>query len=223
MKRLVLTLAAVAGAAVAMSQPFYVRGEFNGWDTSLEMSLVSGDHYTGTVTGLNPGQGYKFKAANADWSIEAPAFTDVKSVANGSGEIVVHFYSDASHLDGWSPNGRRIGYSDSGHGWEFIGSFDGWSGEAMSLSGGVYNYLAVLPAGNYEFKFRKAGDWGVNIGQGFAQDGANDSFVSDGVNATWARLDLENGRYLVSAVPEPASMLALAGGAALLLRRRRAR
>jgi hypothetical protein len=222
-----LALAGVCSAAFAQHM-FYVRGEFNSWGLDNPMTHVSGDHYQALVTGLTPGGKYWFKAANADWSIEAPAAPagqgpfNVRGVADASGNLLVNFFNNPAPGDGWLPNQRRIGYLGENHGWELAGDFNGWNPQAMtSLGGGLYQLDLNLAQGSYDFKFRRTGDWEINIGQFFATDGPNAN-----VDVTWNLptrflLDMPGGRYQAQAVPEPASMLALGLGVAAFARRRR--
>lgn len=215
---------AAAGSALAQAQ-FYVRGEFNGWGLNDPMNDLGGGHYYKLITGLNAGQAYSFKSANSDWSIEAPAAVNVRAVANANGELGVHFYDITAPGDGWLPEARRTGYDDPGsHGWDIMGSFNGWANPILDLTdmgNGRYTGKVQIGAGDYEFKFRKTGDWNVSVGSGFADNGANASLSLANDAEVIFDLDLPNGRYRTQIVPEPATIAALGLGLAAVIRRRR--
>lgn len=215
---------AATGSALAQAQ-FYARGEFNGWGLDNPMDDLGGGHYYELVTGLTPGQAYSFKAANSDWSIEAPPGVNIKGVANANGEIGVHFYDNTAPGDGWLPDARRVGYDDSGmHGWDIMGSFNGWANPILDLTdlgNGHYGGKVQIAAGDYEFKFRKTGDWNVSVGSAFADNGSNATLSLANDAEVQFDLDLPNGRYRTQIVPEPATMAALGLGLLALARRRR--
>lgn len=217
---------------------YYVRGSFNNFDESLPMTSVGPGQYDGVVTGLTPGTvNYEFKLANDGFIQEAPAnagTNNVRTVANAAGEIHTHLYDQVEWTDGWYPNNeRRAGYDDPQmFGWELMGNWNGFStGDAMTTTGdGVYTTTQALAVGTAQFKFRKAGDWTINIGRNFANDVANATFTVTVAGNYQFDLDLPHGRWRVipatgmgtlagATVPEPASVtlvlvaLSLIGGA----------
>ena len=77
----------------------------------------------------------------------------------------------------------------------------------------------VADAGDYEFKFRKDGDWSISIGDNFGNSAANIPYTTTGANEiVQFDLDLPNGRWRVT--PEPASLALLGLGSLLIIRRR---
>lgn len=220
-------LAIAAAGGVATAQPYVVRGEFNGWgaggDVPMFENPVGSGRWTGLVMGLVPGALYEFKATTTDWSFNAPG-SNARAAANALGQLVVHFFPSTLWGDGWNPtSGPRLGYEDPGqYGWELMGSINGWTAPfgTLTLSGGVYSALVAVPAGTYEFKFRKTGDWGVSIGADFGNAAPNATFSTTGANPVQFELDLANGRWRAFEIPSP-GVLALMGLGALAASRRR--
>jgi len=222
-----VAVAVVATAATAtIAQPYYARGEFNGWGLDNVLTDLGGGLWHGMVGGLSPAQEFEYKIAVEDWSRSWPG-SNGRVAADSSGEIHFNFFDTASWSDGWSPNDReRVGYEDPGqHGWDIMGSFNGWSSPIVLLSdmgGGLYSGQAVIAAaGAYEFKFRKDGDWSITIGDDFGNAAANIPVTTINANdIVLFDLDLPNGRWRVNVVPAPGALvlLSLAG---LFARRRR--
>lgn len=223
-KGLWTTVFLVTGASLALGQTYYLRGEFNGWGTSDPLNDMGGGHYMLTMGGLTPGSLYNFKVANGDWSENAPG-TDCRTAADAAGNLTVHMFKSYPFADGWNPDGWwRLGYDDPGQfGWEVVGSMSGWGSGGFDLAnmgGGLYSGDFAFAAGDYEWKFRKSGDWAVSIGGDFGNGAGNNTLhVNDG-DVIRFELDLPNGRWRTTLVPEPASLAGIALGFGILLRRR---
>jgi hypothetical protein len=217
-------LAVAAGLAVSTAQAqYYLRSDFNSWGT---MPLVDNNNgtFSATFTGGTPGANLDFKIATADWSSAYPGSNE-RAVFDSAGNFTVNFIPSPA-ADGWSPTGARVGYVDPQQfSWDVIGSFNSWASPVVSLTSmgnGLYagDYL-ITSAGAYEFKFREAGSWNISIGNDFGNSADNAT-----VNALLAgdtlhfQLDLPNGRWQVSEVPEPGLLALAAAGAAMLLVRR---
>jgi hypothetical protein len=225
--RFILSLL-VAGlmTATAAAQPWYVRGEFEGWqnppDPAYQMVVDPGDptHYTKDVTGLFDNQPYNFKIAVADWSVNMPT-SDSRIYTDALGELHFHLYDQTTWDDGWFPNNvRRIGYDDHQQfDWEIAGTFNGWGGDPdahdpnyylTDLGNGLHSGTFAMPAGFHEFKFRgveaEVGDvWDVSIGAEFGLNAANNLFAVANEGDEWTfELDLPNGRlrYFAAEAPE---------------------
>lgn len=216
------------GVTGAMAQAqYYLRGDFNGWDLSNPMTPMGSGHYMATRTGLTPGSLYEFKVANESWSENAPG-SNARTAANANGELIVHLFTGFPFGDGWMPDNNwwRVGYDDPlQFGWDILGSFDGWANPIANMTnmgGGLYMADVAIAPGDYEFKFRKAGDWGVSIGGDFG-NGAGNATLHVGASDPMIRfeLDLPNGRWRTGVVPEPMTMLGLLVGLGALAARRK--
>ncbi|GMQ80431.1 MAG: hypothetical protein BMS9Abin04_421 [Planctomycetia bacterium] len=218
----------IAGTATA--QPWYARGDYNGWDISEQMVDQGGGHYTKTINGLTAGTGYEYKIADENWTANAPG-SNGKVPADANGEINYHFWEADSWADGWEPSAKmRVGYNDHGlFDWEVIGAMNGWSGGASwyltDQGSGLHTRQFVLDAGTYEWKFRQQDDWAYAIGDDFGNSAANNSITVASDGDLWEfTLDLPNGRWQAVFIPEPATLgLFCLGGIALVLLRRRLR
>lgn len=218
-----LVIGLIAGIAASGNAQWFMRGEFNAWGTD-SMTDLGGGHWQGTINSLTPGQGYEYKVALADWSDSSFA-SNGRFIAGSSGSVTIDFWENAP-ADGWSPMGaKRTGYSNGdAHGWDIMGSFNGWSSPftaLTSLGSGMYSATAFVSTGDYEFKFRKDGDWGVSVGSDFGNSAGNIALNVPADGMYKFDLDVTNGRYRATAVPEPASMAVLGLGAIALLKRRR--
>ena len=221
--------------------PWYARGSFNNFDTSLQMVDQGGGHFTATVTGLTAGTDYEYKIAHSDFSGAVPG-SNGKVRADASGEINFHFYElDApSWNDGWNPaNASRVGYEDHDlYNWEIVGAFNGWpntndsnyslTDQGSGLHTGTFTFAT---AGTYEYKFRHITSdqtldpaWNTSIGDNFGNAAANNSFTVANANDMWTfELDLPNGRWRAigpvvaasAAVPEPGTLVLVMFGVML--------
>ena len=209
----------------AAANPWYARGGFNGWDTSAQLADQGGGYFTGTISGLTAGDRFEYKIANADWSANAPG-SNGKIIADANGEITYHFWEATSWSDGWEPSAAmRVGYDDPGQfGWELIGDMDGWSGTDMTdQGGGLYSIQMTLDTGSYGWKFRENGSWDISIGDDFGNAAGNNNVTVASDGEIWLfELDLPNGRWRTTQVPEPTSLaLGLAAFGLLAASRRR--
>jgi hypothetical protein len=206
-------------AMPAVAQPWYARGEFNGWTTDNPLTNVSGNHWSTTITGLFDNTPYNFKIADANWTgATTHPNSDVRVYTDPLGEITVHLYDQTTWSDGWFPNAtRRVGYDDHGQfDWEIVGSFNGWPGDAhdpayalTDMGNGLHRGVFTFDQGIYDFKFRglvpTAGIWDTSIGNDFGNGAGNNSFAVTADDQEWIfELDLPNGRvrYFTEDVPD---------------------
>lgn len=220
-------VACVAGTA--MAQP-YVVGQFQGWSNpGQQMTLQSPGVWKTTVSGMGANAVNSFKVNMGNWNAGNywPANSgDMRGVADGSGMLDVWFYDNPAPNDGWWPNSQRVGMSAQGAvSYEIMGAFNGWSSPVTSLTdqgNGIYTGGVFANAGSYDFKFRKAGDWAVNMGQEFG-DNSNNLNAVVANNGDWVAftLDTKGGRLKFEVVPTPGAMALLGLGGLIIGRRRR--
>jgi hypothetical protein len=181
MKKLVtsvfaLTLA-VASASAAFASgpgPFFARGSFYdaGWsaDAGNQLTLSAGVWSGAVVSPMAAGQ-YEGKIAAGDWSESYPNSNQPVFIS-GPGDVVTWTFDTNVYADGWLP-ATDIAFNDhavaSGMTFEVIGSAPetgSWaSGVAAVLVGDVWSVeLPIAAPGSYEVKFRKTGDWSINVG-----------------------------------------------------------
>jgi hypothetical protein len=208
-----LSILAAAGLIAAFATtvhalPYNARGTFNDWGETPLNDDGDGTHSV-TIGGLTAGTIYEFKIAENDWANNWPSGDNAKVVADPAGSITLHFRPDVT-LDGWHPQAARIGYDDPGHGWEVMGSFNGWASDPVvtltNQGNGLFEgaYVVATP-GTYQFKFRKAGDWDIQYGAGqFNGSGDLQVITTEPNQSLTFRLDLPNGRWLAGD-PLPAS------------------
>ncbi|MFH1746585.1 MAG: PEP-CTERM sorting domain-containing protein [Planctomycetota bacterium] len=224
MKKLALSIMSVAIlAALPALADYYIAGDFNeSWNPGhpdYMMQDMGGGVYAKTLTGESEGTHY-FKVTDGTWDNAWPS-SNAKGYAPG-GELTLYFY-EGEHFDGWTPQFNRVGREDRGLAWEIKGAFNNW-GEAvvMSYDAGIYSAVVTFPEAGYkEFKFR-APEGGDNWANEVGYEGGSNNIGIDIANPgdpILMELDVLGGRYNLTLIPEPASLilLALAG---LVLRRR---
>jgi hypothetical protein len=195
-------------------------------------------HYTAALTGLTAGGEYDVQVLRSDAGAHFPG-SSAKIAADAGGAINLHFYelTGAAWNDGWSPNtASRVGYADPHqHGWEIVGSFNGWPGTndanftLADQGNGLYtgSFPMNIAPGDYEFKFRhlnEANPWSLSIGDDFGNSAGNNHFTVGTTGETWNfQLDLLNGKWRAfkpgvgsgGSVPEPAALVLMLLGAAV--------
>lgn len=235
MRKVVGLLAVGMLATTALAGPgdYNARGGFNGWGETL-MNDDGDGSFSVTIGGLNPGERHNFKIAEDldppnDWNNNWPG-SDARTAVSAAGEITLHFFPGAI-ADGWNPGGDRVGYTDPQQfGWEITGAFNGWTDgvdtaarQMSDMGGGLYSvdYTIAAP-GSYDFKFRESNSWDVSTGGDFGNLAGNANVTTVNPNEIIRfELDLPNGRWRTSVVPEPATLALLMLGAAVVVRRYR--
>jgi len=222
----VLGLIAVSLTAITTAQgQYYLAGDFNGWNSTANPLVDNGNgSFSLTIAGT-PSANIQWQVVTADWSFKAPGDSGL-TVFNAAGQFSVNYFP-GPFADGRSPTANRAGFQDPGlFGYEIMGDFSGnWATPVAmsSLGNGVYSATySIASAGAHEFKFRKAGDWGISLGDDFSNWNHNCTVATALDNQeVQFQLDLPNGRWQAVPVPEPSALGFLTCGAlAFILRSR---
>ncbi|MBN2503463.1 MAG: hypothetical protein JXB38_21990 [Anaerolineales bacterium] len=214
----ITTLSAFAVFPVLPPAAWYVRGDFNGWDTSdpmyddgLHGDATAGDGiYTAEVVVSTTGR-YEFKIANEDWSASYPASGNCWLETSSDAETVVVSFDTNLTADGWLPETDIIGVSTEPGAWTAVGDWQGWdnanpASSMMPRGDGIYDLTATVAApGSYQYKAVKTGTWdavgadgrGVNAGTATFETTQADQNVTFTVDALTGRI-----MVAVEAAPE---------------------
>ena len=166
MKKLIVCLAgavAVTVAALAAPPPYYVTGDFNGWNAAGNlMTDMGGGIYQTTITVPTPGR-HEFKITEGDWSWNTPG-ANSWLYTDSSGNVTITYDSN-TYSDGWSSSSGRIGVNIDPGTWTAVGDWQGWNNAnpatAMTAAGGgiyVFQYFLAAP-GTYQYKAVDTGSW----------------------------------------------------------------
>jgi hypothetical protein len=195
MKKLATAFAAMALVASAVSAfasgtgPFYARGGYYdpSWSAdSGNLLTLSAGVWSGNVTSPMAAGYYEGKIAVGDWSESYPGSNQPVFI-NGPGDVVRWTFDTNVYADGWLP-ATDIAFNDhavpAGMTFEAIGSAPetgSWgSGVAAAKFGDIWTaQVIVATPGSYEVKFRKTGDWSINVGaDGFGTNSANVGYTT---------------------------------------------
>ncbi|MBK7367324.1 MAG: hypothetical protein IPJ04_05260 [Candidatus Eisenbacteria bacterium] len=170
-----LMLVSAVSAYASGPGPFYAPGDYvsPNWtpgDPSCALSLSAGV-WSGSIAASVGAGTYQGKVAVAGWSESYPA-SNVALFITGSGESIAWTFDTNTYADGWLP-ATDIVLTDhsypAGITWEAIGAAPetgGWgSGVAMTQSGNIWSVTVnIASVGSYDVKWRKTGDWSLNVG-----------------------------------------------------------
>lgn len=178
MKKILVAVICVLATSV-MAQPYYARGDFNGYSTGNQMTESSGVYsvLVGSMTSATFGQ---WKAAVSDWSFSKPD-TGNSWYNPGAGTSLTFTFIPGAAGDGWLPDTNRVYITPAfvAASYTAVGDFNGWNQadaanhmkddgtEAGDTSAGDGIYVinkVIAAAGTYGYKVALNDSWAQQIG-----------------------------------------------------------
>jgi hypothetical protein len=230
MKRILAVVAAAAAVLPALAQntPFYIAGDFNGWNASGDlMTQISPGIWQATIPDV--GGRHEFKVTEGDWNWSFPASSSGNSwfYGDANGNITIT-YDVNTYSDGWSAASGRIGVSVDPGTWTAVGDWEGWNNanpatQMTAIGGGIYDLsYAIATPGTYQYKAVDTGSWDAIGSDARCVNASTLSFTTLLPNQT---VDFEVNALvgdIMVVVPEPTSLaLGVFGLGLCYLQRRR--
>ena len=214
-----------------MAQPWYVRGEFNGWAGTAEQlvddgtngDLTAGDGiYSRLVTIATAGRS-EFKVTLDDWSTNYPA-SNSWIVTTTSNQVVFFTFDSNIHGDGWLPDVNIVNADDQApptsdvvavgdhNGWNNAGTEvmhdDGLDGDWLA-GDGIYAWHAVIATpGSYSWKATLTGTWDAWGSDNRAINSANAGYSTSSANEdVYFYFDSNTGRVNTTSSPLPVELI----------------
>ena len=206
--RTLLVIAALAVIVSPAGADYYVAGDFNGWNASGNVLTDLGGGIWQASMNMGAGR-HEFKITIGDWSQNWPGSGNSWTYTDADGNVTVTFDSNAP---------MAIGVDVDPGAWTAVGDWQGWNNAdaatAMAAQGGgIYKYQQSLAPGWYQWKAVNTGSWDAIGADSRSINADTQWFEVTAANPTAIfTLDALNGRIGVEVVPEPSSLLALAGG-----------
>ncbi len=173
----VLAIGVVGLSTFAIAQPFYVRGDFNGYGTTDQLlddgvppdAAAADGIYTVDVAGI--GSAGTWKAADASWTVQYPA-SGTANTHYPAGNVTF-YYDTVQSLAYTSPILTRTSYTAVGSFTSEAGGSDWTPGDTnfnladdgvapdVSAADGIYSIEVMIDTigTNYEYKIATEGTW----------------------------------------------------------------
>ncbi len=223
MKKLltVLTLSLVLAAGAAIAQPYYVAGDFQGWDATTHQMFddgtngdaVSGDGIHSLLATVEFAGRHEWKAAEFGWAASWPGSGNSWFYTSADNEAVLFTFNVNTAGDGWLPDGYWP-HTDHSEALTLVGSLqdelgdigdwnnagglilhdDGVNGDAAA-GDGYFTYSGSLPAGYYEWKIVRNGTWDSISSDGTSVNGPNNVLDLADPCIAYFVLNASLGRY----------------------------
>jgi len=211
----------VAGAAVA--QPYYVAGDFQGWnaethqmyDDGTNGDVLAGDGIHSLLTTVEFAGRHEWKAAEFGWAADWPVSGNSWFYTAADNEAVLFTFNVNVVGDGWLPDGNSP-HTDHSEALTLVGSLQVALGDASDWNNagglilhddgvngddtagdGFYTYSAPLAAGNYDWKIVRNGTWDSISSDGTSVNGPNNNLDLQETCVVYFVLDSNLGRYYV--------------------------
>ncbi len=196
---------------------WYVRGDFNSWDTSSPMfddgsngDVTAEDGiYTALVAPASAGR-YEFKVATEDFTTGYPGSGNSWLETTSPAESVSVTLDTNSYTGDWLPKTNIIGVSSNPSIWTAVGNWQGWNNAepatAMADTGsGTYSLTTqIANPGNYEFKAVMTNTWDAIGADGRSVNAATAAFTTEEAGQEVAfTVDPASGRIKVAVTPAP--------------------
>lgn len=206
------TAAMVMTAGAISANPWYARGEFNGWAGTAHELVESGvgtGIFVVNITGLTANQASLFKVTDDTWTTSFPS-NDSRFVADGAGNVTISLDTNSAG-DGFSPDTNRVLTTPvfPATTYTAVGDWQGWDPASVSTvmvdqGAGIYTLNATIAtAGAHEYKVALDGAWTTQItATGLATDGPTVPFTSVAANEDWVfTVDTANNTIKAELVP----------------------
>ncbi len=226
--KILLIIFLISFATILTAQPYYLAGDFQGWNpSSVEMNdsgtdgdLAAGDgiyslEYTVTDAGF-----HGWKVTNGTWDVTSPSSDSWFSTSNANEKILFTFDTNAKE-DGWLPNVNIVNTNEVkptevvavGDWQSEVGESGDWTnnsnitkmlddgqGADLKAGDGIFSYhIQGLPVGNYQAKCVKFGEWNGWGNDGRSQDAKNIEFTTTTDNQdVFVYVDVNSGRLALT-------------------------
>lgn len=213
------------------AQPWYVRGDFNGWSGTAEQlvddgtngDVTAGDGIFSRLITIATAGRYEFKVTVDDWSVSYPASNSwIYTTTNN--QVVFFTFDSNAHVDLWLPDVNIVNADDQlpptadvvavgdHNGWNNAGSEvmhdDGLDGDWLAGDGIYVWHTVIAAAGSYAWKATLSGTWDAWGSDNRAINSANVSYTTNSANEdVYFYFDSNTGRVITASQPLPVELI----------------